>query len=226
MPTDTQATITDSLADLALSIPAATAIFQRHHLDYCCQGRRSLVEAASAKDLDPDSILDEILVADARRSVPAKAWHELPLAEVIDHILVTYHQPHRQELKDLQLMANKVEKVHADKDDCPHGLAQLLLQVEVAMLDHMAKEEEILFPLIRAGKGAECRGPVAVMEAEHHDHGANLERLYALTHGFQPPKGACTTWRALYMRLEQLNHDLMDRIHLENHVLFPRALGT
>lgn len=93
------------------------------------------------------------------------------------------------------------------------------------MLEHMAKEEEILFPLIRAGRGAECQAPIAVMDAEHLQHGDTLEHLAKLTDNFQPPAGACTTWRALYLRLEQLHHDLMDHIHLENHVLFPRALA-
>lgn len=226
MPTQTRPTITTTLADLALSMPAATAIFQRYHLDYCCQGRRSLVEAASAKDLDPDSILDEILVADGRRTAPSQNWEAKPLGELIDHILSHYHEPHRQELKDLQFLANKVERVHADKPDCPRGLAVLLTQIEAAMLEHMGKEEDILFPLIKSGQGAQCLGPVRVMEAEHVEHGANLERLYELTNGFQPPAGACTTWRALYMRLEQLQTDLMDHIHLENHVLFPRALNS
>lgn len=80
-------------------------------------------------------------------------------------------------------------------------------------------------PLIRANRGAECQAPNAVMDAEHLQHGDTLECLATLTDNFQPPAGAFTTWRALYLRLEQLHRDLMDHIHLEIQVLFPWALA-
>jgi len=226
MSVSAPSTIADSLARLALRFPSATAVFQRHHLDYCCQGGRSLALAATSADLDPEAILEAIVVADRRRGAGQRNWEEAALGDVIDHLLNSYHEPHRQELTDLQAMATKVERVHGEKATCPHGLAHLLSVIETDMLEHMAKEEDILFPLIRSGQGASCLGPVRVMEAEHHDHGDNLQRLSELTNTFQPPVGACTTWRALYLRLEQFRNDLMDHIHLENHVLFPRALNS
>jgi regulator of cell morphogenesis and NO signaling len=88
----------------------------------------------------------------------------------------------------------------------------------------MAKEEQVLFPMILAGAGPRTRGPITVMLHEHDDHGANLAKMRQLAGDFQPPEAACTTWRALYLRLEELEGELMDHIALENNVLFPKAL--
>ena len=88
----------------------------------------------------------------------------------------------------------------------------------------MQKEEQVLFPMILSGRGAMAAMPVSVMEEEHRDHGKNLERTRALTNDFIAPESACNTWRALYLGLAELERDLMEHIHLENNVLFPRAL--
>jgi regulator of cell morphogenesis and NO signaling len=88
----------------------------------------------------------------------------------------------------------------------------------------MAKEEQVLFPMILAGAGPRTRGPITVMLHEHDDHGANRAKMRQLAGDFQPPEAACTTWRALYLRLEELEGELMDHIALENNVLFPKAL--
>ncbi len=93
-----------------------------------------------------------------------------------------------------------------------------------AVLAHLEKEEKILFPMIRAGRGASASAPIRVMEMEHEDHGEALARLRVLTANRTAPAGSCATWRALYLRLEELESELMDHIHLENNVLFPRAL--
>ena len=91
---------------------------------------------------------------------------------------------------------------------------------------HMIKEEEILFPMIAAGQGANAMGPVSVMEAEHADAGEMLRRLNELTDGYTPPEGACNTWRALWAGLEDLEKAMHVHIHLENNILFPRALKS
>jgi regulator of cell morphogenesis and NO signaling len=123
-------------------------------------------------------------------------------------------------------MANKVERVYALQEHCPHGLGPHLLRMQQAVLDHLRKEEEILFPAIRAGQGRMCGGPIACMESEHEEHAANLRRMRELAHGLVAPAGACTTFRALYQRLEHLERELMKHIHLENSILFPRALKS
>jgi regulator of cell morphogenesis and NO signaling len=88
---------------------------------------------------------------------------------------------------------------------------------------HMRKEEQILFPLLLAEATTTARGPIDCLTAEHEEHGRDLARLRQLAHGFVPPTCACGTWRALYLGLHEFERAVMEHIHLENHVLFPRA---
>ncbi len=213
----------DSLAELATRHPGASRVFHRHGLDFCCHGRRSLAEACAPDGLDVDALIEE-LITEERAAPPATRWDERPLDELMDHILAHYHEAHRAELPRLLEMAQKVERVHGDKPECPAGLARHLANVAASMEDHMQKEEQVLFPAFRGGQGPLAGMPVRCMEQEHEEHARNLERTRALAHDFVPPEGACATWRALYLGLEQLEQDLMDHVHLENHVLFPRAL--
>ena len=94
------------------------------------------------------------------------------------------------------------------------------------MFLHMMKEENVLFPLITSGRGHMAHMPIKIMTLDHDNHGKELEQVHAITSDFVPPQDACPTWRALYKGLEKLEEELMDHIHLENHVLFPRALSS
>ena len=213
----------DSLAALATRIPSASRVFMRHSLDFCCGGRRSVADACAERGLDPRAILDEIAAApdDGRAS-----WQDRPLAELIDHIIETHHRPLDEELPRLAAMAKKVFAVHADKD--PERLAALAAVVQRVADDlaqHMHKEESVLFPWIVNGHGRTAGQPVRVLMSEHDDTAKDLARIRELTDDFVPPRGACATWRALWLGLEALDADLRTHIHLENNVLFPRALA-
>jgi regulator of cell morphogenesis and NO signaling len=124
-------------------------------------------------------------------------------------------------------MARKVCSVHGEKD--PERFAELLsvyLALKTELQEHMMKEEQILFPMIRQGRGAMASGPVAVMTHEHDAAGTALKRLRELTNDYQAPEGACTTWRALWHGLDVLETAMHEHIHLENNILFPRALAS
>jgi regulator of cell morphogenesis and NO signaling len=216
-------TATVTLAELATTRPGATRVFLKHGLDFCCGGRRPLDAACAEKSLDPGAILAEIEREDAKGGDLTR-WAGRPIVELLDFIQSHYHMRHRADLPEVIAMAEKVEQVHADKPSRPQGLAAHLRVVHAAVLDHLAKEEQILFPMIRAGHGSRAGGPIHVMEAEHDDHGKNLARIRELTADLTAPPEACATWQALYLRLGRLSDELMEHIHLENNVLFPRAL--
>jgi regulator of cell morphogenesis and NO signaling len=118
----------------------------------------------------------------------------LPQAQLIEHLLERYHARHREQLPELIRLASRVEQVHGHHLACPNGLADLLRDIEQELEGHMLKEEQVLFP------------------------------MQALTNHIQPPSDACNTWRALYHGLEVFHGDLLEHIHLENDVLFVRAL--
>jgi regulator of cell morphogenesis and NO signaling len=206
---------------VALRYPSASRIFRQHKLDFCCGGKRSVADACTDRGIDATSLLQEI---EANETKPSIDWPARPVAALIDHILVNFHEAHRRELPDLIALARKVERVHAEKQTVPVGLADHLVGMQQALELHMQKEELVLFPAIVRGQGRSLVAPTRQMELEHEEHALNLQRLRELAGGFVPPPEACTSWRALLLRCEQLEADVMAHVHLENHVLFPRAL--
>ncbi|MAG31432.1 MAG: iron-sulfur cluster repair di-iron protein [Deltaproteobacteria bacterium] len=214
-----------TLSHLSVTRAGASRVFQRHGLDFCCHGQISLREACAKESLDAEALIAEIL-AEERAAESFERWDEQPPGALIEHLLTRFHEPHRAELPRLHAMARKVEEVHGEKATCPRGLAAHLGKMEEELELHMQKEEEVLFPLILSGRGRMASMPVHVMEQEHRDHGQNLVRLRELAHDFAAPAEACGTWRALYLGLVELESELMQHIHLENNILFPRALRS
>lgn len=208
----------ESIGQIAVQLPGATAVFRRLKLDFCCGGHISLEQAAMDKGLDVGAIVAELATLKRPAALPDIGTPP----ELIDHILTRYHDVHRAQLPELIRMARRVEAVHRDNPQVPAGLADLLETVHDELLSHMEKEETILFPLLKRGGHPMVGAPLQVMRAEHTEHGQSLENLMALTQDATPPAGACNTWRALYAGIAQFSDDLIQHIHLENNVLFPQ----
>jgi regulator of cell morphogenesis and NO signaling len=207
-----------ALGQIAVQLPSATAVFRRLKLDFCCGGQISLRQAALEKNLNLTAVLEEL--AGLKRG--SSSSQSTAPAALIDHILERYHAVHRVQLPELIRMAHRVELVHRENPEVPAGLAQLLESMEGELLDHMQKEEAILFPMLKAGGNPLVALQISMMRGEHVSHGEQLDRLTALTHDGALPPGACNTWQALYAGIAQLSDDLINHIHLENNVLFPQ----
>lgn len=205
-----------TLGQIAVQLPGATAVFRRLKLDFCCGGQVSLALAAEAKGLDVPALLAELGTLQ-RTEQEAQPTDTVAL---IDHILERYHAVHRQQLPELIRMARRVEAVHREHPEVPVGLAELLEAMEQDLLNHMQKEEAMLFPMLKAGGNPFVGQPINMMRVEHIHHGAMLDRLAELSHNAHPPQGACNTWRALYAGIAQLHDDLINHIHTENNILF------
>ncbi|CAH0130954.1 DUF542 domain-containing protein [Roseomonas sp. CECT 9278] len=201
------------LGDIAAALPGATAVFRRRKLDFCCGGAVLLADAV-APDALPAIEAELAALAPGAPDVPEET------GALIDHIIARYHEVHRAQVPELIRLARRVEAVHRDHPDAPRGLADLLTRIEWEMGDHMQKEEQGLFPMLRVGHGPAMA--MELMRDEHDDHGARLRELEAITHGHEPPEDACNSWRALYAGTAQFAEDLTQHIHLENNVLFPR----
>lgn len=210
------------LSELAITLPMATEIFRKNRLDFCCGGKQTLREACEKREIDLNSIVKQ-LEGLSKKSGPT--YEEMPLDEMTAYIVDRYHNDLRRRFPELLALAQKVEQVHGDHANCPVGLFALLNDMHKEMLMHMMKEENVLFPMIQNGAGHNAFMPIKVMNAEHESHGQQLEEAHRLTSNFTPPEGACGTWRALYSGLEKLEEEIMEHIHLENNILFPRALG-
>lgn len=216
---------TDKIGQIAAEHPLSTRIFARHGIDFCCGGGKPLQDVCSQKGLDPAAVLDEIRRELATSKDPEVRWDREPLPKLIDHILTTYHAPLKEELPRLETMARKVVEVHGSKQpEALPELLQVLVGLKTELEEHMMKEERVLFPMIASGQGTQTQGPVSVMEHEHESAGQALARLRELTDGFTVPEEACNTWRALWHGLHALEKAMHRHIHLENNILFPRAL--
>ncbi len=206
------------LGDIARTLAGATAVLRRHRLDFCCGGDVTLRDAAQRRGIDVEAVEAELGALD-QGVVPALPDDD---AELVTHIVTRFHDVHRAELPELITLAAKVERVHHDHPAAPLGLAEALQRMRDELLQHMQKEEQVLFPMMAANPGARLDPPIQRMREEHDEHGEALSDLFALTDELALPDDACNTWRALYLGLRKFTDDLTEHIHTENNVLFPR----
>lgn len=207
------------LGTIARELPGATRILHAQRLDFCCNGQRTLAEACLRKGIDPAATvaaLEQLCAVDQNE----QNWNHASAEQLIPHILTRYHECHREQLPELIRLARRVEQVHGNNPDCPNGLTDHLCDMQQELESHMAKEEQILFPMLMRGEASLSRGPISVMRFEHDQHSQALDKLYSLTNDVTPPPHACNTWQALYRGLNEFCADLMDHIHLENNILF------
>lgn len=231
-------TTTATLAEVAAQSLGAVRTLERYGLDYCCGGKQTFDDACSAKGLNPESVMGEIETAQ-QSGADDRDWQTAPLGDLVSHIIATHHEYLKLELPALGSRIAKVYSVHGPRD--PQTLSRML-EVFSAMREelelHMHKEEAMLFPFIEDYGRAEVRGlpvppvpfgsianPINVMEREHASAGDALTEIRALTQNYQLPPYACTTVRTLYAGLQALEADLHVHIHLENNILFPRAVA-
>jgi regulator of cell morphogenesis and NO signaling len=234
MTTTTAAT----LADVAATSLGAVRTLERYGLDYCCGGKRPFEQACAAKGLNPELVLEEINNTE-KAGDAARDWQTAPLVELINHIVVTHHEYLKAELPALRKRIDKVVSVHGSRDpETLNRMSAVFGALSEELLMHLHKEEAILFPVIGEYAAAEAQGrpvppvpfgtvahPIAMMEREHEGAGGALEELRHLTRNYEPPAYACSTVRALYEGLQALEADLHVHIHLENNILFPRAIA-
>jgi regulator of cell morphogenesis and NO signaling len=226
-------TASTTVAAIAAAEPDTIKVFQRHHIDFCCGGRIPLFEACADHDLDTDMLLAELRTVRAAADDPAD-WRLAPLKDLVAHIQARYHVPLGAELPRLSAMMEKVVSRHGQR--LPETLLPLQERFESLqreLLEHMAKEDAVLFPAVLALEANAAAGasagwtwieqPIDAMESEHEAAGAALATMRKLTHGYAPPEDACPTFRGLYYGLSELERDMHMHVHLENHVLFPRA---
>lgn len=231
-------TTTQTLAEVAAESLDAVRTLERHGLDYCCGGKKPFDEACLAKGLNPETVMQEIERVNGTGD-PGRDWQTAPLDQLVKHIVATHHEYLKLELPALGKRLDKVHAVHGAKDpETLNRMAEVFGALRAEMELHMHKEEAILFPFIEKYGRAETLGqpvppvpfgsianPIAVMESEHASAGDALGELRTLTHNYQLPPYACFTVRTLYAGLQALEADLHVHIHLENNILFPRAIA-
>ncbi|MFN8010928.1 MAG: iron-sulfur cluster repair di-iron protein [Holophagaceae bacterium] len=221
------------LGEIAAAFPPAMRVFEAHGLDYCCGGHRQLGEACEASGLAPAKVLAELEALRAARTGEERDWRQATATEVVEYLLATHHVFTRTELARLTPLMTKVAGVHGERHPELLAIHQCFQALAADLMPHLMKEEQVLFPYILALDGgraaAGCFGtvanPIRAMEHEHDDVGELLHRIRDLSRDFALPEGACGSYQSLFMGLADLEADLHQHIHLENNVLFPKALS-
>lgn len=209
-------------------------IFDRLGIDYCCHGGTRLDEACTLRSVAVADVLAQLAESDAQTDDGPDAVDcaAMTAGELADHIVATHHDLLRRELPRLAELLVKVAAAHGPRHPEIAEVGATFAGLRAELESHILKEERVLFPLVKqleAARGpfaAHCgsvANPIRVMEHEHDDAGAALERLRVLSGDYQPPGDACNTFRALYEGLAALEVDLHRHIHKENNILFPRA---
>jgi regulator of cell morphogenesis and NO signaling len=217
------------VADIAAAVPSSVRVFQRYGIDFCCGGRKPLGEVCSERRVAYEELASAIVASTTDRTPEERDWTTAPLKDLADHIEAAYHTRLREDLPRLERMAAKVADVHGRRaSQALVRIHELVEELSEDLHDHMLKEERILFPAIRAieahGASFAIGAPVEVMEQEHDRAGALLAELRIRTDGYVPPDWACQTYRSLFHGLEELEREMHMHVHLENNILFRRAL--
>jgi regulator of cell morphogenesis and NO signaling len=216
----------------------AAAIFQRHGLDFCCGGGRSVRDACRAKFVDVDALLGELAALATAAPDGLPNFNEYELDALADHIVERHHGYVREALPIALGHIVKVARVHGDRHPETRKIAALFERVAADLTSHMVKEERMLFPLIRlladAGRSGEPASPalpgalpamIGAMESEHELAGGGMEEIRRLSGGYVPPEDACMTYRVCYDELRRFEEDLHLHVHLENNILFRKGLA-
>ena len=213
------------------------AIFSKYGIDFCCKGNRTIEEASEKKNLDSVQIEKEVtqlLESKSDGAIDFKSW---PSDLLIDYIEKTHHRYVEEKSAVLVAFLDKLCKVHGHNHPELFKINELFIGCASELAQHMEKEETILFPFIkkmenaiRTGQAIEqphfgtVENPIAMMKHEHENEGDRFVKIAELTNNYTPPADACNTYKVTFSMLQEFEQDLHKHIHLENNILFPKAI--
>jgi len=231
-------TLDKTVSEIARDTPSSIRVFETLGIDYCCGGRKSLGQACSDLHLSGAQALQELKKAAAETNdSDSIQWQTVSLAELMQQIVGKHHKFVRQEFVRLERLGEKVRNKHAQAHPELKKVFDLFLALRDELSIHMMKEEQILFPHIaRFERAAQLRqpalapvfgtvaNPIRMMMDEHEDAGSLMALLRKLSDQYTPPASACPSYQGFYAGLKEFERDLHQHVHLENNILFPRAL--
>ena len=228
--------MTQSLAQIVNNDYRTAAVLERYQLDFCCKGKRSLQKACAEGSVPVGNVLSDLeKLAVGSNFALSSRFGQLTLAQLCDYIVNMHHSYVRNEMPAIHQYLIKVASKHGDRHPELYTILELFTPVMEEMQQHMQKEELILFPRIKEVEDLSSQGgshidaayllaPIEAMETEHDHAGTALSSIRKLTNDFMIPVDACTTFRLLYHSLQAFEADLHQHVHLENNILFPKAL--
>jgi regulator of cell morphogenesis and NO signaling len=228
-----------TVKEVALHMPESTRLFEQLKIDYCCGGNQPLAQACASAGLDVVTVMEMLGEVAKSSSQDESVWdgQNASLPELIAHILDTHHVFTKSEMTRLETLTGKVIEAHGRNHPELIDVGDLVNRLCADLKPHMFKEEQVLFPYILAMSRAAVQhqprpfapfgtvnNPVRMMMKEHDNAGEILRELRVITSDYKVPPDACMTYQTLYQALENFERDLHQHIHLENNLLFPKAL--
>jgi regulator of cell morphogenesis and NO signaling len=217
--------------DIVNELPKTSDVFKKFRIDFCCGGNIALSEAIAANGINEQAIMEELKAVFEKNSsaeTDVEVWTKSDSTTIIDHVINHYHRTSEEELSLLSPYVTKVSRVHGDSHPELLKVHELFYEFKKELVEHMAKEEEVVFPLIKqladgtVENREEAIKMIVELEKEHDHAGEILRQIRAVTSDYTLPLDACGTYRLVYKRLEDLEGLTFMHVHLENNILFPR----
>jgi regulator of cell morphogenesis and NO signaling len=215
----------------------AASVFEKYHLDFCCKGKRSLAQACLEQQVELSQVTGELGYIFSKAITGSIDFGKMSLTQLCDYIVQTHHAYVKNEMPQIYAYLQKVSSKHGETHPELYKISQTFSAVKEEMEGHMKKEETILFPRIKELQKladneaaqlqmsiAYLQSPITLMEQEHDHAGNLLNDIRIFSNGYTPPQDACTTYRLSFAALKAFELDLHQHVHLENNVLFPKAI--
>lgn len=231
------ATGIQTVREIVQTQASSTRVFERFGIEYCCGGGERLIEACASTGVDVDAVIAALEAVPHNENLQAKDWTKEPLAKLTEHIVRAHHVYCKRELPHLLGLAAKVVNAHGGRNPELAVIQSKLTQLADKLIDHLAEEEYVVFPIIEELERKEARegvgrdnspisisSPLAQLIEEHENAGVLLAQIRSLSRDFVTPEYACTTYNEFFDELREFERDLHRHVHLENNILFPRAI--
>jgi regulator of cell morphogenesis and NO signaling len=220
-----------SLGDIVSDDFRTASIFTQHHIDFCCGGKMSLSEACTKEGVNLEKICREIEDLTFEAPDHSQNFKEWDPGFLCDYIVNTHHKFVQKHLPELRFYTQKISDVHGDAHAELKQIAEIFAKVYDELIQHLKNEEEVLFPAIKKALASKDEASVKVihseierMNGEHEFAGGSMDEISRLSKRYELPKDACQTYELCYKLLEKFENDLHIHVHLENNILFPKAL--
>lgn len=216
-----------TIAEIVSDDISTASVFKKYKLDFCCGGGKTVENACKKANINVDDVIRDLMNNKPKNEAPNLNFKDWSAEFLADYIVYVHHTYVKQNLGVINEFAEKVSNVHGQHEPKVVEIAKLFSQVSKEFTTHIAKEEGILFPAIKA-KEADCNYQIdektlLLIKDEHEEIGTLIKKIQELSDNFTPPEWACNTFKALYFKLEEFTNDLFQHIHLENNILFPKV---
>lgn len=225
------------IGELVANDYRTASVFKKYNIDFCCQGNRTIQEACDKKKIDSKPVVEDLESVIQSKNEPTTDFQSWPLDLLADYIEKKHHKYVQSKTLEIQPYLDKISKVHGDRYPELHEIKEEFNASAGELATHMKKEELVLFPFIKKMVAAKqegitltsahfgtVRNPIQMMMDEHTVEGNRFRRIEELSNNFTPPQDACNTFRVSYALLKEFEQDLHLHIHLENNILFPKAI--